>query len=76
MRSRRYQPTALDYVKAIGDRVLYALGGLMIGWMIVNAMMGCGDVTRTIDGTYIAGHCWLVPWHVVPTVPVDMSIYE
>jgi hypothetical protein len=45
------------------------LAAAMIVWLGINLILGCGEVTRTIDGTYIKGECVLVPW-------VDPNTYD
>ena len=35
---------------------------LLITWLMINWITGCGEVTRTIDGKIIQGECVLVPW--------------
>ena len=49
----------------LGTCVIAAL----IAWLGINAITGCGEVTRTMDGTYLKGECVLVPW-------VDAEIYD
>ena len=35
---------------------------LLISWVAINWVTGCGEYTRTIDGKIIWGQCVLVPW--------------
>ena len=49
--------------------VLSIFAGLMFGWLGINWITGCGEVTRTVDGTYLKGECVLVPW-------VDATLYD
>ena len=39
-----------------------AMMGLLIAWLGINWITGCGETTRTITGNYIKGECVLVPW--------------
>ena len=48
--------------EVLGTVALGAITGLLIAWVGINAVIGCGETTRTIDGTYIKGECVLVPW--------------
>lgn len=38
------------------------IGAALIAWLGINTITGCGEVTRTVDGTYFKGECVLVPW--------------
>ncbi len=48
--------------RAIALVWLGSFTGLLIAWLGINAIVGCGNVTRTVDGTYLKGQCVLVPW--------------
>jgi|TARA_B110000908_G_C9974840_1_gene322846 hypothetical protein len=41
----------------------------MVAWLGINWITDCGQVTRTVDGTYIKGECVLVPW-------INPNIYD
>ena len=71
--STRYQTnpkTVVPRIQVVLDRVfgaLYALlcvaiVSLLIAWLGINWITGCGQTMRTIDGIYIEGDCVLVPW--------------
>ena len=49
--------------------VLSIFAGLLFAWLGINAITGCGQVTRTVGGTYIKGECVLVPW-------INPNIYD
>jgi len=49
--------------------VLSIFTGLMVAWLGINWITDCGQVTRTVDGTYIKGECVLVPW-------INPNIYD
>ena len=49
-------------IEVTSNIALGAMGGVLVAWLGINAMMGCGETTRTIDGIYIKGECVLVPW--------------
>ena len=48
---------------------LSIFAGLMFAWLCINWITDCGQVTRTVDGTYLKGECVLVPW-------VNPNIYD
>lgn len=48
---------------------LSIFAGLMFAWLGINWITDCGQVTRTVDGTYLKGECVLVPW-------VNPDIYD
>ena len=56
-------------INAILTLVGMSLAAALILWLGINAILGCGEVTRTVDGTYIKGECVLVPW-------VDPNTYD
>ena len=49
--------------------VLSIFTGLMVAWLGINWITDCGQVTRTVDGTYIKGECVPVPW-------INPNIYD
>ena len=49
-------------IEVTSNIALGAMGGVLVARLGINAMMGCGETTRTIDGIYIKGECILVPW--------------
>jgi hypothetical protein len=67
------QRNRLELIKIITNGIGAVLGtcvmGALIAWLGINAITGCGEVTRTMDGTYLKGECVLVPW-------VDAEIYD
>ena len=46
----------------IKNTALGALYGLLIAWVVINWVIGCGEFTRTVDGQILHGKCVLVPW--------------
>jgi len=61
-RSRHETALRTRVVEVVGQVALGSLLGVLIAWMGINWITGCGETTRTIDGTYIRGECVLVPW--------------
>ena len=61
-RSRRHLELKVEITRIIALTFAGCFGGLLVAWLCINAITGCGEVTRTIDGTYIEGECVLVPW--------------
>jgi hypothetical protein len=48
--------------EVIGQIAMGAIMGILIAWLGINWITGCGETTRTVDGIYIKGECVLVPW--------------
>ena len=66
----RYQlELKVEIARLIACTIGSCFVGLLIAWVCINAITGCGEVTRTMDGTYIKGECVLVPW-------VDANTYD
>lgn len=68
-RTRRQLELKVEITRIIALTFAGCFGGLLVAWVGINAITGCGEVTRTIDGTYIKGECVLVPW-------VDANTYD
>lgn len=68
-RTRRQLELKVEITRIIATTLAVCFGGLLVAWVGINAITGCGEVTRTIDGTYIKGECVLVPW-------VDADLYD
>jgi len=49
-------------IEVTSNIALGAITGILVAWLGINWITGCGETTRTIDGTYIKGECVLVPW--------------
>jgi predicted membrane protein len=41
----------------LGKALGAALVGVLIAWVLINWMMGCGETFTTIDGAIIHGEC-------------------
>ena len=41
----------------LGKALVVALAGVLIAWVLINWMMGCGETFTTIDGAIIHGEC-------------------
>lgn len=52
-RAAIYQLMWVTLGKALGA----ALVGVLIAWVMINWMMGCGETFTTIDGAVIYGEC-------------------
>ena len=63
-RKRRRDTVALRIriTEVLGTVAMGAITGLLIAWLGINWITGCGETTRTITGKYIKGECVLVPW--------------
>ena len=61
-RSRAISRELHDIKEILIGCVGFAIVGAFGGWMMVNAILGCGEPTYYTDGTWITGHCWHVPW--------------
>ena len=59
----------IEILRLIAAAFFFSSCALLFAWVAINAVTGCGEVTRTIDGTYIKGECVLVPW-------VDANTYD
>ena len=68
-RTRRQLELKVEITRIIALTFAGCFGGLLAAWVGINVVTGCGEVTRTIDGTYINGECVLVPW-------VDPNTYD
>jgi hypothetical protein len=68
-RIRRSEIIIAEILRLIAAAFFAVCCGLVFAWVGINAVTGCGEVTRTIDGTYIKGECVLVPW-------VDANTYD
>lgn len=70
LRSRRRSREMSEDLRTIGFVLLgcagYALVGAFVGWMMVNAVLRCGDAIYYTDGTWRTGDCWL-HWHTPVT---------
>jgi hypothetical protein len=60
-RQRRRARLRAKIVEAIAGGVVAALTGAMLAWLLVNWVMGCGEIIYTIDGP-ILGECVFAPW--------------
>ena len=69
-RSRRHSDLmVIEITRIISVTFVGACFGLLVAWLGINAITGCGEVTRTVDGTYIKGECVMVPW-------VDATLFD
>tara|TARA_R100000935_G_scaffold31868_1_gene52389 strand:- start:250 stop:462 length:213 start_codon:yes stop_codon:yes gene_type:complete len=59
----------LELTRITGCMAMGCMIGILSAWLGINWITGCGEVTRTMDGTYIKGECVLVPW-------IDPNIYD
>ena len=37
--------------------------GLLVGWVLINYVTGCGEMAITMYGAHIPGHCVLYPFN-------------
>lgn len=49
-------------IEVTSNIVLGAITGVLVAWLGIQLITGCGETTRTINGDYIKGECVLVPW--------------
>jgi len=57
------QQTKMEIVHRVLLNILISLGlGVLLAWLLINFMLGCGDVYHTSDGRLIAGECVSKPW--------------
>ena len=49
-------------IEVTSNIALGAITGILVAWLGINWITGCGETTRTINGDYIKGECVLVPW--------------
>lgn len=68
-RSRYQLEIKIEIARIIALTLAGGFSGLLVAWLGINAITGCGEVTRTMDGTYIKGECVMVPW-------VDANTYD
>ena len=54
--------TRTTVAEVIGQIAMGAIMGILIAWLGINWITGCGETTRTVNGDYIKGECVLVPW--------------
>ena len=59
---RDYVAVRIRLTEVLGTVALGAITGLLIAWLGINWITGCGETTRTITGNYLKGECVLVPW--------------
>ena len=69
IQSRRALELKVEITRIIALTFAGCFGGLLCAWVGINIVTSCGEVTRTIDGTYLKGECVLVPW-------VNPDIYD
>ena len=62
IQSRRRLKLRVEITRIIATTLAVCFGALLIAWLGINTITGCGEVTRTVDGTYLKGECVLVPW--------------
>jgi hypothetical protein len=48
-----YQVAATIFARLALIATLVVLPGSTVSWIIINAMLGCGEIN---------GSCWMVPW--------------
>ena len=49
-------------VNAFTAITITLIAAIVCGWVAINAITGCGEVTHDIYGGEHHGHCVLVPW--------------
>lgn len=61
-RRQRRSDTIARVVEAITGMIASVAFALMIAWVGLNWLSGCGEQFPTANGGYIAGECVLMPW--------------
>ena len=62
LRHRRREAVRIRVIEVTANIALGSLTGILVAWLGINWITGCGETTRTINGDYIKGECVLVPW--------------
>ena len=55
-------PTRTTVVETIGNILIAAIFGLMLAWVGINGVTGCGETFITYTGERIHGECVFMPW--------------
>ena len=55
-------PTRTTVVETIGSVLIAAIFGLMLAWVGINWVTGCGETFITYTGERIHGECVFMPW--------------
>lgn len=55
-------PTRTTVVETIGNILIAAIFGLMLAWVGINWVTGCGETFITYTGERIHGECVFMPW--------------
>jgi|TARA_B110000046_G_scaffold164034_1_gene179335 hypothetical protein len=62
IQTRRQIELKVEITRIIALTFSGCFTGLLIAWLGINWITQCGEVTRTVDGTYLKGECVMVPW--------------
>lgn len=50
------------HIEILGGMVVAMFMSMLVTWVVINWLIGCGEIIRTVDGLVLYGECVLMPW--------------
>ena len=50
------------HIEILAGMVVAMFMSMLVTWVVINWLIGCGEIIRTVDGLVLYGECVLMPW--------------